>query len=95
MLYKSYKNSFFIGILENIQKKDHNSINELLGHFSDGESSGYESPTTADLEISTTIGKHQNDHLKENCQCYGMRHFRICCVQCMSTTLMFLVCICQ
>ena len=46
-----------------------------------------------DLEISATIGKHQSDHLKENYQCYGMRHCHICGVQCVSTTLMFLVCL--
>ena len=41
-LYKTNKNSLFIGTLANTSKKDHKA-NELSDHFTDAESNGNES----------------------------------------------------
>ena len=65
ILCKNDKNSLFIGTSANASKKDH-ELSELLGHFTDAESSGNKSQRTADLEISIPIEKYQSDNSKEN-----------------------------
>ena len=65
ILCKNDKNSLFIGTSAKPSKKDH-ELSELLGQFTDAESSGNKSQRTADLEISIPIEKYQSDNSKEN-----------------------------
>ena len=46
--------------------EDNKPINELFDQFTNGELTGFESQTTNDLEISTSVGKHHSDDLKVN-----------------------------